>query len=165
MKKSENMQIGKEDISQIQNAVKTHKPVEFSCYTLTSAQKKRFTEILAVFLDACNQSHLYNCLSYCLLELLDNASKANAKRIYFQENKLDINNEADYKKGMEKFKTNLSDNSRHYIEELENGILKVDLQLSIDNVICLQVSNNTEITEIEYKRINEKIAKKDCAIR
>lgn len=151
--------ISESDILKIKDAVKNHKPVEFSCSTLTAEQKTRFTEILQVFLDACNQQHLYTCLSYCLLELLDNASKANAKRVYFKENNLNIEDEVDYKKGITAFKQNLSEKNQHYIEELKNGFLKIDLQLSIDNVICLKVINNIKITEIEYKRINEKIEK------
>ena len=60
---------------------------------------------------------------------------------------------------MKDFKANLSTNSKHFMEELEAGKLQVNLSLSIDNVICLQVLNNTKITESEFKRINEKIEK------
>ena len=91
------------------------------------------------------------------LELLDNASKANAKRIYFQEHHLDINNESDYKAGMKEFKEKLSDN--HYINEMETGMLQVHLQLSANDIISMTVSNNTKITNSEYERIQEKIEK------
>ena len=82
--KVESESLSKEEISKIRDAVKNRQPVDFYCYTLSLEQKQRFQEILNVFLDACNEADLFNCLSYCLFELLDNASKANAKRIFFQ---------------------------------------------------------------------------------
>ena len=109
--KVDETEVSNKDILYIQNAVKNREQMVFNCYTLTPAQKNKFLQILKVFLDECKQDYLYNCLSYCLLELLDNASKANAKRIYFQENNLDINNPEDYKNGMIHFKADLSDNS------------------------------------------------------
>lgn len=157
--KVNNAEVSEQDILNIKDAVLNHKPIDFSCYTLTPDQKTRFLDILKLFLKECDQEHLFNCLSYCLLELLDNASKANAKRIYFQEKNLNINDDTDYQNGMKSFKANISENSKHYIEELRAGFLEVHLLLSLDNVISLRVSNNTKITQAEYKRIQEKIEK------
>ena len=151
--------VSEEEILSIRKAVENRQPVDFYCYTLTLEQKKRFQSILNIFLDACHESYLFNCLSYCLFELLDNASKANAKRIFFQEQNLNINDAADYQNGMKNFKSNLSDNKEHYKEELASGRLQVHLQLSADDVICVSVTNNTKITNAEYKRIQDKIEK------
>lgn len=157
--KVDSADLSEQEILYIKDAVQQRHPIDVCCYTLTPEQKEKFLKILKLFLTECNQDHLFNCLSYCLLELLDNASKANAKRIYFQEKNLNINDDNDYQDGMKSFKTNLSDNSKHYIEELKAGMLQVHLLLSLDNVISLQVSNNTKITSTEYTRIQEKIAK------
>ena len=151
------IELSEEDIAGIKDAVTNRKPIDFYCNILTPEQKNRFQKILSTFLNECDQSYLYNYLSYCLLELLDNASKANAKRIYFQENHLDINNEKDYTDGMKAFKEKLSDNN--YINTLETGMLQVHLQLSANDVISLTVSNNTKITNSEYERIKEKLEK------
>ncbi|MBP5602674.1 MAG: hypothetical protein J6X78_08075 [Treponema sp.] len=158
MKVSEN-ELSVDDIQSIRDAVRERRPVNFYCYTLTLEQKKRFQKILEVFLEECDEAYLFNCLSYCLFELLDNASKANAKRIFFKEQHLNINNQADYENGMKNFKANLSDNTKHYKDELEAGLLQVHLELSANDVISLAVSNNTKITEAEYKRIQDKIEK------
>ena len=157
--KVESKVISDSDIENIKEAVKTRKPVDFFCYTLTPEQKSRFQNILNVFLEECDQEYLFNYLSYCLFELLDNASKANAKRIYFKEHNLNINDAADYKSGMKKFKETLDENALHYENELEAGQLKVHLLLSADDVILITVSNNTKITDLEYNRIKEKIEK------
>lgn len=147
------------DIESIKVAVKTRKPVDFFCYTLTPDQKERFQDILNIFLEECDQKYLFNYLSYCLFELLDNASKANAKRIYFKEHNLNIDDEKDYQNGMKDFKSTLDENAMHYQEELKAGKLQVHLLLSADDVISITVSNNTKITDLEYHRIKEKIEK------
>lgn len=157
--KVEDENISEQDIESIKIAVQTRQPVDFFCYTLTPDQKIRFQKILNIFLEECDQLYLYNYLSYCLFELLDNASKANAKRIYFRENHLNINNESDYKNGMAAFKEDLSEHTGHYLSELKSGKLMVHLLLTANDVITITVSNNTKITEAEYQRICEKIEK------
>lgn len=156
---AEPVSFNEKDESSIKEAVSKRQPLDFFCYTLDAEQKERFQKILKIFLDACDQDYLYSYLSYCLLELLDNASKANSKRIFFKEHKLDINNQDDYKNGMKAFKEDLSENPNHYLHELEEGLLHVHLQLSINDVISIKVSNNTRITNQEYNRIQEKINK------
>ena len=151
--------VSEQEVFQIKEAVKKRQPIDFYCYTLTLEQKQRFQSILQIFLDECNESFLFNCLSYCLFELLDNASKANAKRIFFQEQNLNINDESDYSSGMKNFKENLSENKEHYKEELAAGRLQVHLQLSADDVISLAVKKKKKITGAEYRRIQDKIEK------
>ena len=155
----DNKVITEADIESIKIAVKSRKPVDFFCYTLTPDQKTRFHDILNIFLQECNQGYLFNYLQYCLFELLDNASKANAKRIYFKEHNLNINDENDYINGMKDFKDTLNENTLHYENELEAGKLKVHLLLSADDIISITVTNNTKITDSEYQRIIEKIDK------
>ena len=157
--KVDEIELSEDEISYIKKAVKDRQPVDFFCYSLTPDQKIRFQKILAIFLEECNQMYLYNYLTYCLFELLDNGSKANAKRIFFQEHHLDINNEDDYKNGMKTFKETLIENTLHYQEKLKAGELRVHLLLAANDVISVTVSNNTKITDSEYARIQEKIKK------
>ncbi len=155
--KVDNSDLSEKDIAYIKQCVQERKPIDFFCYTLTPDQKARFQKILTVFLEECDQMHLYNYLSYCLFELLDNASKANAKRIYFKENNLDINNEDDYKNGMKSFRETLTENTLHYQQKMEEGELRVHLLLTANDIISVTVTNNTKITESEYARIQDKI--------
>ena len=155
--KVENVDLSGEEIAYIKQCVRERKPIDFFCYTLTPDQKTRFQKILSIFLQECNQMHLYNYLSYCLFELLDNASKANAKRIFFKENNLDINDENDYKNGMKSFRETLIENTSHYEEKLEEGELRVHLLLTANDIISVTVTNNTKITDSEYARIQDKI--------
>lgn len=150
--------IGDEEIAKIKEATQTRETIEFYSNVMTREIEENFQRVLVVFLTACNQTHLFNCLSYCTLELLANANKANAKRLYFKEQNLNITNEKDYSSGMENFKAALSGNKIHYMTELETSLLEIHLFLTSDDVITVKVSNNTQITPFEYQRIQEKIA-------
>lgn len=149
--------IGDEEIAAIKSATQNREPMEFFSNTLTRDIEENFQRVLTVFLTECDQTHLFNCLSYCTLELLANANKANAKRLYFKEQKLDIGNEKDYSSGMENFRAALTGNKIHYMTELETSVLQINLFLSNEGIITVRVSNNTQITPTEYQRIQDKI--------
>lgn len=151
-------QIGDQEIEQIKSATQKHEAIEFYSNTITRDVEENFQRVLVVFLTECEQMHLFNCLSYCTLELLSNANKANAKRLYFKEQNLNITNEKDYSSGMENFRAALSGNKIHYMSELESSVLQINLFLSNEGIITVRVSNNTKITPTEYSRINEKLA-------
>lgn len=151
-------QIGDAEIEQIKISTQKREPIEFYSNAMTRQVEENFQKVLLIFLKECEQEHLFNCLSYCTLELLANANKANAKRVYFKEQNLNIDNENDYSSGMANFKAALSGNKIHYMNELETSVLQINLFLSNEGVITVKVSNNTQITPIEYKRIQDKIS-------
>ena len=80
------------------------------------------------------------------------------KRIYFKEQKLDINNEMDYHQGMVSFKEDTLSNIMHYLElQKEAGLyIKLILQLN-DEGIKIEIRNNSILTKFEKKRILEKL--------
>lgn len=151
-------QIDDQAIEQIKTATQNRETIEFFSNTITRDVEENFQRVLVTFLSACDQMHLFNCLSYCTLELLSNANKANAKRLYFKEQNLNITNEKDYSSGMENFRAALSGNKIHYMSELESSVLQINLFLSNEDIITVRVSNNTKITPTEYARINEKLS-------
>lgn len=151
--------IGDDEIEQIKAATRNHETIDFFSNTMTRKTEENFQRVLIIFLTECDQTHLFNCLSYCTLELLANANKANAKRLYFKEQNLNIKNEQDYSSGMANFKAALSGNKIHYMEELETSLLHINLSLSNEGIICVKVTNNTQITPFEYERILDKISR------
>jgi len=148
---------GSIDIEQLKNAVANHEPVTFSSRTFSHITKDLFQRGLSVFLKESDQEYLYNCLSYCVLELLDNASKANAKRIYFQEKNLNINDAKDYAEGMQSFRNDITEESKYYLDKTETAEFHIDLRLNADGVLKISVSNNTGLTDFEYERIQKKV--------
>lgn len=153
-------QIGESELAKIREVALQKGDVEFCFSAVTREIEETVQQVLITFLAAAEQTHLFSLLSYCTLELLSNANKANAKRIYFKEQKLNIEDEKEYSDGMANFKNALSENKKHFMSAmattLENSVLKLSLSVTED-ILTVCVSNNTKITPFEYQRIQDKL--------
>ena len=147
-----------QDKEKISLAVQLHTPLEIVSFTLPRQKEIYIHEVLVYFLQKCHQEHMTDNLDFCLGELLTNAKKANTKRIYFREQKLNINDEMDYHQGMVSFKDDMLDDLEYYLElQKEAGLyIKLILQLN-DEGIKIEIRNNSVLTVFERKRINEKL--------
>ncbi len=155
--------IKEEDKEKIRTAVKLHTPIEILSYTLPREMETYIQEVLMCFLQYCHQEHMTDNLIFCLGELLTNAKKANTKRIYFKEQKLDINNELQYHQGMISFKEDMLSNLAHYLKLQKKAGLYVKFIVQLyEDGIKIEIRNNSILTIFEKERINEKlkIAKK-----
>jgi len=94
-------------------------------------------------------------------ELVNNAIKANLKRIYFTENNLDINNNRDYRNGMENFKSDVfSPEHAEKIDEVEGSGYFVRVTFSVhDERINLNIANNITILKPEFEKIKSRVNK------
>ena len=146
------------DRIKIKNAVRYQLPIEITSYTLPRNMEIYIRKILEIFLEECRQEHMYECLNFCLGELLTNSKKANTKRVYFAERKLDINNKEDYELGMENFKVDTITNIDHYLElQKKSGLyIKLVLQNKGDQ-ITVEISNNATMTVFEKERVQKKL--------
>ena len=147
-----------QDKEKINLAVQLHTPLEIVSYTLPRQKETYIQEVLTYFLERSHQEHMIDNLIFCLGELLTNAKKANTKRVYFNEKKLDINDEMDYHEGMVTFKEDMLSDLEHYLElQKEAGLyIKLILQL-YDEGVKIEIRNNSIITVFEEKRIREKL--------
>lgn len=148
------------DKTKIRTAVQSGIPLIITTYTLPHEMEEYISEVIRAFLDDLNQSHMTDSIVYCVQELINNAKKANTKRVYFKERNLDLNNPADYEKGMQDFKLDTIGNINHFLRlQKENGLyVKVLLQAK-NNRIRIEIKNNCELTVEEYKRIHDKITR------
>ncbi|WP_407426662.1 HDOD domain-containing protein [Treponema sp.] len=148
------------DNSKIKMAIRAGIPLSITTYTLPREMSDYMEEVLASFLSELGQEHMETYLKYCLNELVTNAKKANTKRIYFNEKKLDLFNENDYEKGMVRFKEETLNNIRYYLGLQKQSGLYVKLILQTrNNRIKIEVRNNSELTFKEYKRIHDKLSR------
>lgn len=148
------------DIAKVRKAVQSSIPLSITTYTLPRNMVVYMTEVLSTFLTELNQPLMVEFLSYSINELVTNAKKANTKRVYFAEKGLDIKNPSDYATGMENFKEDTLNNINHYLELQKNKGLYVKLIMQAKNdKIKIEVKNNSELTEFEYRRIHDKIAR------
>ena len=146
------------DKERISFAIQLHTPIEIVSYTLPREKEMYIQEVLSYFLAKCHQEHMTDSLGFCLGELLTNSKKANTKRVYFEEQKLDINDEMNYQQGMITFKNDMLSNLPHYLELQKNKGLYIKLILQLnDEGIKIEIRNNSLLTKSEKKRILEKL--------
>ncbi|HTP59014.1 MAG TPA: hypothetical protein VMM82_08860, partial [Spirochaetia bacterium] len=106
------------NVADIQKAAQGSIPLVFRLTSLPPSLFPLVDRILEMYLAELGQEKLLEPLSFCLKELISNAQKANAKRIYFQERGLEISRQADYERGMRDFLKELSVNLDHFLEKL-----------------------------------------------
>ena len=148
------------DISKIKMAIRAGIPLSITTYTLPREMSEYMEEVLASFLSELGQEHMGTYLKYCLNELVTNAKKANTKRLYFRDKKLDLFNDEEYKRGMQNFKEDTLNNIRYYLNLQKQAGLYVKLILQTrNNRIKIEVRNNSELTFSEYKRMHDKLSR------
>ncbi|WP_303921991.1 HDOD domain-containing protein [Treponema berlinense] len=148
------------DLSKIKMAIRAGIPLSVTTYTLPREMESYIDSVLKAFLSELNQENMIEYLIYCLNELLTNAKKANTKRIFFNQKKLDIFDEEQYREGMKNFKSETLTNIRYYLDLQKKAGLYIKLILqSRNNKIKLEVRNNSELTVEEYKRIHDKLSR------
>ena len=146
------------DWEKVQRAVTSGKMLTLTTHGYFSDERDYIDEILNYFLEAAGEPQLMDKLSYCVHELANNAKKANTKRVYFAERKLDLTDESEYWIGMRTFRSDTVPNIDHYLRRLrESGLyVKVQFKLNGRNLL-IAVRNNIRLTDIERQKIEEKI--------
>ena len=99
----------------IKKAIESELPLLITTFTLSHEMEMYINEVVSCYLRELNQEYIIQYILYCVKELTSNAKKANTKRVYFEEKKLNINNELQYKQGMEAFKKDTLENINHYL--------------------------------------------------
>jgi hypothetical protein len=157
MSEMEDIQI---DVDKVNKAIKMEVPLVMTTYTLPRKVEQYIEQVVTLFLDYVKQSRLRDNVIYCIQELVVNAKKANTKRVYFIDRGLDLNNQNDYEKGMSTFKDDTLNNINYYLELQRQQDLYIKLILHLkDNIITIEVRNNTTITTMEMDRIRKRLDK------
>lgn len=148
------------ELAKIKKAVQSGFPITITTYTLPHETEIYMGQVLSMFLKEINQEYMTEYLTYCLGELVNNAKKANTKRVYFKEKHLDLNDKNQYKQGMENFKEDTLNNIHYYLKLQEEEGLYVRLIIQKrNNKIRIEVRNNVELSFFEYARIHDKMSR------
>src|SRR3990172_6537776 len=140
--------------------IKNGEPITLSFHYVNEKVLMTFNSILVKILSKNDQIFLLNSAVTILREIIVNALKANAKRVFFIKNNLDINDEDQYKKGMNKFKKQVVGE----FEKIEADLLRSDLYVKIifnfnPAMIHIMIINNSPVLPEELKRIKFRIEK------
>lgn len=146
------------DEQSINEAIDLKITVQMITHSLPKKTEEYMGTLLQKYLTECGMDTYFNKLNYCLYEILNNAIKANIKRIYFDDHEMNINNPEEYEKGMENFRTEMLEKKEYFLERLRYSEFYVTYSLTIeDGKLIIEVRNNSLMTEGELKRVQEKI--------
>jgi len=146
------------DEAKIKKAILSGIPLTVTTYTMPHEIITHIEEILTYFLKYAGKENLKDYIVYSVLELASNAKKANTKRVYFNERGLDISNEGDYEKGMEKFKDNTLSDISHFLKLQKDQGLYIRLILQLrEDVIQIEIRNNVYAVPAELERIKDRL--------
>ncbi|MBX7058631.1 MAG: HDOD domain-containing protein [Leptospirales bacterium] len=94
----------------------------------------------------------------CLREIFANCSKANAKRIYFDEKGLKLGDAVEYQRGMRHFSADvLSEWDSYQHRRLQSNYYIRFSVVANASEILFQVENNVQILPVEWDRIKSRI--------
>jgi putative nucleotidyltransferase with HDIG domain len=148
------------DLSKVKMAIRAGIPLSITTYTLPHEMEVYMDSVLKAFLEELNQNQMVEYLTYCLNELVTNSKKANTKRIFFKEKKLNILDKDQYEEGMKNFKQETLNNIKYYLKLQKSAGLYVKLILQTrNNKIKIEVRNNSDLTVEEYKRMHDKLSR------
>jgi HD-like signal output (HDOD) protein len=137
-----------------------HEPIKLSFKYIDEDILIITNSILARILAETDQTYLLNTAITVMREVLVNALKANAKRVYFKKMNLDINNPGDYEKGMADFKTDIIGEFDAIESDLNNSDYFVETLFHEQEIrLVIQISNNSPILPEEMERIQYRIQK------
>jgi hypothetical protein len=143
---------------QINALVRAGRPIVFTTATFSSSADAYMEQVLNVFLEITGQAAIADYAVFIVRELMNNAKKANTKRVYFTEKNLDINNKEEYRRGMRTFRADIPKNRQRYLALQEQRGLYIRLKLWKEGrAVKLEVSNNAVITPAEESSLRSKL--------
>lgn len=141
-------------------AINTETDFYIQFINLNKEAEPLIIKVLRRFLIKYDMLYLRDVVITVLKELITNASKANAKRLYFRSKNLDIKNEHDYMLGMESFKTEVIHSQTDIFDKMEKTNLRVRLIFHHNNGSpIIKVKNNIPIVKEEISKIKSRIEK------
>ncbi|HBA84413.1 MAG TPA: hypothetical protein DCZ95_10000 [Verrucomicrobia bacterium] len=145
--------------SDVQQAIKDNKPVVLRDSGMNTETVDCLVGFLKTFLSAIGKERIHEHLAYCLRELIDNAIRANNKRLFFEENRLNIQAAGEYDKGVALFHEASTSDLVRFAELSQAREKWVEVKFNIEpSVFNVTVSNNSTMVEYEKKRVLHKIS-------
>jgi hypothetical protein len=142
----------------IDAAIEKEHLVRIRAYAVISATEAGLSYIVESILKRYNREDMLGPVYTSVKELSLNGAKANFKRILFEDENINTEDDGDYERGMEMFKNQLNEHMvLEYGKKSKERKLYVDIffDFNTDRLI-VEVLNNRPISQKEDKRIREK---------
>jgi hypothetical protein len=145
----------------VAKAVRENKIISMKTYLLSDYGETLLKIICENILNQYGRIDLMEICYSSAKELVINATKANVKRVLFKQQGLEINNPEDYDRGIEEFKSHLSEER---VVKFKADFIKYDFPVTATfyyskDVMNIKVKNNFPLTPQEEERIRDKFKK------
>ncbi|XDD48814.1 histidine kinase [Leptospira sp. WS92.C1] len=151
-----------QDLDQkLSNLIQERSRITVQSSRMNSKLEKYVLRIITEILAKVGQTRYIEMLYTITKEMSINGVKANQKRVFFEDEGLDIRNAADYEKGISAFKAKFSEKMADEYGKrcLARGIsVKLNITYTNEGVV-VEVINNTPVIEEEQERMREKMRK------
>lgn len=135
--------------------------IKLISYSMSDDVEKKLDSIIDSILIKYGKEDLKSMIYTCVKELAINGTKANLKRLFFEEKGLNILEEKDYEKGVQLYKSVMDEKNA-----MQYGLVAKDHGLFVrisfyhdEDGLRIEVMNNTLMTMQEERRLREKLAK------
>ena len=145
----------------IEIAIDSNKPINLISYALSEDMEKKLEKVIEKILERFDRSDLISTVYTCIKELAINGTKANIKKIYFDELNVDYSQKEEYQNGLKVFKEHFNENWLYqYGRKAKDAGYFVKIKFYYDDHgMRAEVTNNVQIHPVDEKRIREKLAK------
>ena len=148
------------DTSRISATIFSGEPFSFSFRYLSEKVALFINALFAKLLPKMDHIYLLDPSITILREICVNAVKANAKRLYFKTNNIDISNPGQYAEGLKLFKKFVIGQFEQIQADLQKSPYLVTVVLrKREQGLSIQVSNNVPILPEELDRVNMRMEK------
>ena len=146
--------------SSIEIAVEDNKQINLISYALSEDMEKKLELVVEKILERFNRTDLKSTIYTCVKELAINGTKANIKKIFFDELNINYEDTDDYDRGIEEFKNNFSEEWLYqYGKKAKESGYFVKIKFFYDeHGMRVEITNNVPIKPIDEIRIREKLA-------
>lgn len=150
-----------EVVNKIDDLVESGHKISIITYSLPDDAEKKIDIIIEKILEKYGKQNLKSALYTAIKELAVNGTKANMKAILFEERGYDINSSDDWSQGTKEYKDSFSEKwaLEYGKKSAKKGrYVKLTFTHSEDG-FCVEVVNNTPISQQDEKRLRQKLAK------
>lgn len=149
------------DIELLEKVAYHKKHLRMVAYSLEGGIEMRLKDVLTYLLETRRCQILVGPVYSCVMELLNNALKANFKNIYFENYKsTNISNTVDYATALRLFKLELNRSDEHALAGIAR-IRQLSAEVVIvmyDDILHVSVCNPVPMTSIEYQKVRQKLS-------
>lgn len=147
--------------SNIQLAVNNGRIIRLVSYAMSRDVEKKMHSVISGILSKYAREDLQGLVYTCLKELAINGTKANLKRIYFEEHGYDLQDEAEYEAGVREYRKIFSEADAliYGKKAFEKGLFVRISFIHDETGLRFEVMNNTAMTVQEERRLRDKLSK------